>query len=52
MTGFTNPDQFTSFLQSYVTNEAYYMYHGKNVVAYGGFTNEQPQTCHLSLHSM
>jgi hypothetical protein len=30
MTGFDNPDQFTSFLQSYVTNEAYYMYNGRN----------------------
>lgn len=31
MTGFTNPDQFTSFLQSYVTNEAYYLYKGKTI---------------------
>lgn len=28
MTGFNNPDQLTSFLQSYVTNEAYYLYNG------------------------
>lgn len=31
MTGFSNPDQFTSFLQSYVTNEAYYLYNGENI---------------------
>jgi hypothetical protein len=30
MTGFTDPSQFIPFLQSYVTNEAYYLYDGKN----------------------
>jgi hypothetical protein len=30
MTGFTDHSQFTSFLQSYVTNDAYYMYNGKH----------------------
>ncbi|CZR55176.1 related to mutanase (glucan endo-1,3-alpha-glucosidase) [Phialocephala subalpina] len=28
MTGFSNPDQFTDFLLSYVTNDAYYTYNG------------------------
>jgi len=28
MTGFSDPDQFTSFLQSWITNDAYYKYNG------------------------
>lgn len=33
MTGFNNPDQFTSFLQGYVTNAAYYKYNGLPLVS-------------------
>ena len=33
MTGFSNPDQFTSYLQSYVTNSAYYKYNGLPLVS-------------------
>jgi glucan endo-1,3-alpha-glucosidase len=33
MTGFSNPDQFTSYLQSYVTNQAYYLYNGLPLVS-------------------
>jgi hypothetical protein len=40
MTGFNNPNQFTSFLQSHVTNEAYYLYNGKNIVCIFVSTNK------------
>ncbi len=33
MTGFTNPDQFTSYLLSYVTSSAYYKYDGLPLVS-------------------
>ena len=33
MTGFNSPSQFTSFLQGYVTNSAYYNYKGKPLVS-------------------
>jgi hypothetical protein len=35
MSGFNNPDQFITFLQSYVTNEAYFTYNSN--VIYSGF---------------
>jgi glucan endo-1,3-alpha-glucosidase len=33
MTGFSNPTQFTSYLQSYVTSSAYYQYNGLPLVS-------------------
>jgi len=41
MTGFSNPDQFTSFLQGYVTNGAYYKFNGLPLVSTfnGGASN-------------
>jgi glucan endo-1,3-alpha-glucosidase len=33
MSGFSNPDQFTNFLLSYVTNSAYYTYNGLPLVS-------------------
>ncbi|RDL30183.1 Uncharacterized protein BP5553_10461 [Venustampulla echinocandica] len=33
MTGFTHPNQFTGFLQSYVTSSAYYQYNGRPLVS-------------------
>lgn len=41
MTGFSDPDQFTSFLQSWVTNPAYYKYDGLPLVSTfnGGASN-------------
>lgn len=41
MTGFSDPDQFTSFLESWITNPAYYKYNGLPLVSTfnGGASN-------------
>jgi glucan endo-1,3-alpha-glucosidase len=33
MTGFSDPDQFTSYLEQYVTSSAYYLYNGLPLVS-------------------